>query len=234
VWFSLLFPLIVLVIARFGMWRFVVAAFVVAMVTRVVAYRYSIGDVGSQYLNALADSLPGRIDNFALGMMVAVAYRRGYIAKLRLVWTALCAFSGVILVWYATSLWDDYHFFRQGLWTPIVGNLLTNVGCALLLFGVLGSRGWKKRVFEVTPLRWAGIGCYSLYLVHGAALPLLTGHRFSLSYGLLFVMMVVGVSALTYRLIEKPTMDRGRRPLVPADATPTPAPTGVVHIRVHP
>jgi peptidoglycan/LPS O-acetylase OafA/YrhL len=97
------------------------------------------------------------------------------------------------------------------LWTPIGCNLLTNVGCALLLLGVLGSRGLLKRVFEILPLRWAGIGCYSLYLVHGALVPLLAGHRFSFGYGLFFVMVTAIVSALTYYLIEKPTMDRGRK-----------------------
>lgn len=212
VWFSLLFPIFVILIAHFGMVRFSIVALLVATVTRVVAYRYSIGDVHSPYLNAVADSLPGRIDNFALGMMVATAYRRGFIQTLRPAWLGFSAFSGAIMVWYATSQWDAYYFATQGLWTPIIGNVLTNFGCALLLFSVLGSRSVLKWIFEISFLRVAGIGCYSLYLVHGALLPLFAARfRFSVVQGLLFVAVTGSVSVLTYFLIEKPTMHRGRR-----------------------
>lgn len=210
VWFSLLLPLFVLLISRFGMWRFLLAACAVATLTRLIAYHHSIGYVYLQHLNALADSLPGRIDNFAWGMAVAVAYRRGLIAKLRPALAGAAAFVGAMLVWYATSQWDVYYFSRQGLWAPIGCNILTNAGLALLLVGVLGSRGLLKRTFEILPLRWAGIRCYSLYLVHGMLLPFLIGHRSSVGYGLGFVMVSVGISALTFRLIEKPTMNRGR------------------------
>ncbi|MCC7357821.1 acyltransferase [Candidatus Uhrbacteria bacterium] len=210
VWFSLLFPLFVLAIARFGIWRFLVIAFMTATLTRFAAYRYCIGDIESPYLNVLADSLFGRIDNFALGMMVAVLYRRGIITKLRPFLVGSSALGGTILVWYATSQWDTYYFSKQGLWAPIAGNILINIGCSLLLMGVLGSQGFLKRIFEISLIRWAGIGCYSLYLVHGMLLPFLIGHRFSVVYNLFFLIVIASMSVLTYHLIEKPTMDRGR------------------------
>jgi peptidoglycan/LPS O-acetylase OafA/YrhL len=47
------------------------------------------------------------------------------------------------------------------------------------------------------------------------------------------VILIGGISMLTYQLIEKPTMNRGRRPSVPADAAPNSASAGAVHISVH-
>lgn len=209
--FSLLFPALVWLLARVGVWRWLALAACVSTSTRVIAHHWRIGEVNSPYLNALADSVLGRLDNFALGMAVAVAFARGDLERLGVRRSSACLLSAAGLLAYGTSLWDDHYYSQAGLWAPIVGNACVNVGFALLLAGALGARGWVRRALSWTPLRLAGLGCYSLYLVHGALMPVFRA-RFAASaaWGLGFVAIVCAVSFVTYRWIERPTMRRGR------------------------
>ena len=205
--FSLAFPFLVMLVQRLGMARFVLCACAVALGTRYLAYAHHLGVQNTRTLNTLADSLPGRLDNFALGMAAATLFARGW----RAVRPAIGVAAAFVLFTGSCWLWDTSLALGQpGLSAPLGGYALASAAFFLLLTAALGSRGLLRRVLRFAPLRLAGIGCYSLYLVHvpllwlfhgsprGAMVPVYWGLTGMLSYA-------------TYQLIEKPGMLRGKR-----------------------
>jgi peptidoglycan/LPS O-acetylase OafA/YrhL len=211
--FSLCFPFLVLLVERIGMARFVLAACALALGTRYAAYAHHLGVQNTRTLNTLADSLPGRIDNFALGMAAATLFARGA----RAVRPSIALAAALFLFTGSAWLWDTSLALGQpGLAAPLGGYALASVAFFLLLTAALGSQGLLKRALCIAPLRWAGIGCYSLYLVHVPLLWLFQGHPRGAMIPVYWALSAL-ISYATYRLIEEPGMLRGRR--VPAVAT---------------
>jgi peptidoglycan/LPS O-acetylase OafA/YrhL len=203
--FSVCFPFLVVLVQRVGMARFVVGACAIALGTRYLAYADHLGAQNTRTLNTLADSLPGRLDNFAVGMAAATLLARGS----RAVRPSVAAAAAFVLFTGSCWLWDTSLALGQpGLSAPLGGYALASAAFFLLLTAALGSQGLLKRALCFGPLRAAGIGCYSLYLVHvpllwafhgsprGAQIPVYWALTGALSYA-------------TYRFIEKPGMHRG-------------------------
>ncbi len=207
VWFSLAFPFLVLLVQRIGMARFVAGAVVVALGTRYLAYAHHLGAQNTKTLNTLGDSLLGRIDNFALGMAAATLYVRGY----RGIRPAVGLAAAFVLFTGSCWLWDgDLAFGPASVSTAVVGYLMANVAFFLLLNAALRSEGLLARALCFAPLRAAGIGCYSLYLVH-VPLVLVLDHGPKLPLVPVYWGLTALVSYALYRFVEEPGMLAGRR-----------------------
>ncbi len=205
--FSLAMPLFVLLIRRVGMLRFLAAAIAIGTLTRYLAYADGWGVQKNHNLNTLADSLLGRIDAFALGMAAATLFARRY-EGLR---PSVAVAASFLLFTASAWLWDTHiALARPSLVAPLIGNALASFAFFALLLGALRAEGILARVLTFAPLRAAGVGCYSLYLVHMPVLWIWHGRPHGLEIVAAFALMAV-LSALTYRFIEKPGMELGRR-----------------------
>jgi peptidoglycan/LPS O-acetylase OafA/YrhL len=213
VWFSLAFPFLVLLVRRIGMARFLALSALVALATRYLAYAHHLGVQNTKTLNTLADSLPGRLDNFALGMAAAAWFARRARTPERppLVGPSVGAFAALALFTAAAWLFDrDLVFGPVSPPVAVGAYFMANVAFFLLLLAALEARGPLRRVLSLAPLRAAGIGCYSLYLVHAPLAWLLyCGDRIVLLPA--YLVGTLAVSFATYRLVEKPGMLRGKR-----------------------
>ncbi len=206
VWFSLAFPFLVLLVRRIGMARFVAGAVVIALSTRYLAYAHHLGAQNTKTLNTLADSLPGRIDDFALGMAAATLFTRGY----RGIRPAIGAAAAFALYTGSCWMWDgDLAFGAASTATAVGGYFMASVAFFLLLSAALRSEGLLRRVLCWAPLRAAGIGCYSLYLVH-VPLVLILDHGPKLPLVPVYWGLTALVSYATYRFVEAPGMVAGR------------------------
>jgi peptidoglycan/LPS O-acetylase OafA/YrhL len=207
VWFSLGFPFLVVLVQRIGMARFVAGALVIALGTRYLAYAHHLGAQNTKTLNTLADSLFGRLDNFALGMAAATLFVRGF----RGIGPAVGLAAAFLLFTGSCWLWDsDLAFGAASPRAALGGYLMANVAFFLLLGAALRSEGLLRRILCFAPLRAAGIGCYSIYLVHVPLVWILT-HGPKLPLIPLYWALTGVVSYATYRFIEKPGMLVGRK-----------------------
>jgi peptidoglycan/LPS O-acetylase OafA/YrhL len=207
VWFSLSFPFLVLLARRLGVAKFVALAILVALGTRMLAYGAELGTQTTKTLNTLADSLPGRLDDFALGMAAAALYARGS----RAIGAPVATMAAFMLFTASAWLWD--RDLIMGPVTPPVAvgaYFMANVGFFLLLLAALRSEGALRRVLSFAPLRLAGIGCYSLYLVHAPLAWFLDRAPRAVSVPVYFAATAL-LSFATYRLVEKPMMRLGQR-----------------------
>jgi peptidoglycan/LPS O-acetylase OafA/YrhL len=206
VWFSVAFPFLVLLVQRIGMARFVAGAAAIALSTRYLAYEHHLGVQSTRTLNTLGDSLLGRIDGFALGMAAATIFTRGY----RGIRPAVGVTAAFVLFTGSCWLWDgDLAFGGASVSTAVGGYLMANVAFFLLLSAALRSEGILQRILGFAPLRAAGIGCYSIYLVH-VPLILILDHGPRLALVPVYWGLTALVSYATYRYVEKPGMRAGR------------------------
>jgi peptidoglycan/LPS O-acetylase OafA/YrhL len=148
----LLFPLLLLMVRRWG------AAVMVASVTLVVA---TVGIV-DPHATFVVQSPPDLAALFALGVLAAgivgaSAARRSW----PWAWLALAAAAPVLAaIWWRGSVWTLDHLF----WVDL--SLGPAVAC--LLAGLAtGSPRRLLRLLDARPLRSLGSSSYSLYLTHG-------------------------------------------------------------------
>ncbi len=95
--------------------------------------------------------------------------------------------------------------------------LVVPTAFAVLVFVLLPDRGWVARGLMTRPMQWLGVYSYSIYLCHitimilldwpGRAVPEPWKH----AVGLLYLGLLFGMSMLTYRYIEVPWRERGKR-----------------------
>ena len=152
----LFFPLLLLMVRRFG------AVVMVATVTLVVAAVGIVGPHVGKLDTFVVQSPPDLAALFALGILTA-----GIVGASRArrewpwAWLALAAATPVFAtIWWQGSVWTLGHLF----WV----DLALGPAVACLLAGLASGRPAPLlRVLDSRPIRTLGLSSYSLYLVHG-------------------------------------------------------------------
>ena len=120
----------------------------------------------------------------------------------------LAGLAATLLLGAAWALLDGQQpfLYRGGLWLT---ELLTLV---LIRCALEGERSFVARALSFRPLRWVGTVSYGAYLWHWPVDVVLDGARTSL-HGLqlqaLRIVVTFLISALSYRLLERPIRERG-------------------------
>ncbi len=198
IWFSVLFPFLVLGVRRWGMGSVLAMALVLSLATRFADVPLHDGRAP----NWLSDSIVGRLDDFVVGMAACHYYleRRRQSRPAGAGWVV----SGVVLGLFAFELCD---YVQLGLTTPWARPFINTVLQASLFSLIVGlvfaERGFLRGLLTWGPLQLAGMMCYSLYLWHipvGEALPVVPGR--GLQWHVAYLALLLLLSALPYRYIE--------------------------------
>lgn len=213
----LLFPLLLRVTRRYGIYPMLAGVFVAQMAFRVWAMRY--GTTYGTLSFVLPWSVPGRMFEFALGMWAATVVSspqpRALLPRLRLlgVPAALAAFAVAV----ASK-------GRFGVTHPLT-DLFWTVGFTLLILSAARPNAENDgpglgRLLRWRPLVALGTASYSVYLVHEFVLETLIDafharidlHPGGLFLLPIFVAVTLAVCAVYFRAVEKPLIDFfGRR-----------------------
>jgi len=206
--FYMLLPVIYAALSKLGTRRTLFIVFAVSIVWRIFS---------TSHYHFPADLLPGRIDQFAIGMAAATAGERARALATR--WCALAAAGGlgVVLPLYGWVFWNtggDPPHLVEAFAHPAVGVLL---GIAFLRV----RHGGRIRALEAKPIAALGVVSYSLYLWHLPVLMLVrrTGDAGACLVGGLAAAVIVGV--VSYFVVERPLLRR--RPTRPTEPERVPA-----------
>ncbi len=199
--FSALFPLLILGLRRWGIARFVAAILVLALAARVVGI-WRFPEVQSIAFNT--DGVICRIDEFVLGLLLAHCHAAGRLPRRPAVWAG----AGIALVGLAWVGFDlTLHHALPALSRAVLNNVLDAGLCAVALAALCpGTR--LARALAWPPLQLLGMMCYSLYIWHWPMLGWVMPGKAEMApatfaAGLsLYLFLVVGVAALSYRFIE--------------------------------
>lgn len=187
--FSLAFPLVALAIARLGLARVVGLALAVALAARIAGRLWDPHPLGP---NFIADNIPGRIDEFVLGMALAQLHIAGRMPG----WARHLAWPGLALVLLAWA--GFYQCQYRGF--PTVAMAPLNTVLDLGFLGVLAAAlsGRHHPLLGFAPLQVAGMMCYSLYIWHAPVLQAVQP-----GYGLAAALAVLlALAAASYRWVE--------------------------------
>lgn len=196
--FSLVLPLLVVLIKRYGIGRVTAAMVAFALITRIVTRLMIPLHYGPDWIQDAL--LAGRIDEFALGMLVAKLYVDG---KLPRPGVHLLV-GAVALILAALYLHTAVHAgMAPALAMPFVNNVL-DAGLILLLIHAIGGKSISAHVLSFRPLQVAGMACYSLYLWHYPLVEALGIHQGTATTGglIMFAGSLLLLSGMTYRYVE--------------------------------
>lgn len=202
VWFCVAFPLLVVIARRVGVFRLFLFCAVLGLALRFAGAGNPYFSFGALYLDALSDSLPGRLDDFVLGMLICDLYVRGD-RRMELVPPTAGLIAGILVVTAGCTLWD---YRVVGLidrsYVPLFASVF-HVGFFLAVTSLLAMRSNPlKLLFESRPLQVLGMMSYSLYIWHYLAMDNIVGdNHTALRVGVYLVLLLV-FSALSYRYIE--------------------------------
>jgi peptidoglycan/LPS O-acetylase OafA/YrhL len=196
--FYLAFPLLVLPLLRGRAVWLAVAAVAVAGGMKLTSLLLGPGAEIAQF--------PWRLDTFVAGMVGAtIAYRRPPSAS----WQRALAACGLASL-LAGALYTGQ--YRILWWTqdanPFLRAVWLDITLPALLIGLCGPRVGVARFFATRPVVWLGVISYSIYLWHIPVMDLsrrlIEPHVPRAALFPLLAVAIVGVSAASYYLIERP------------------------------
>lgn len=200
IWFTPFLPVLIWSMRKHGPLRALAAIALAAFVVRCVGAYVPFINV---HINPVKDSVFARMDDFAVGAVLAWAFARGKLPALGLRHVAI----GLVTMAFAGFLWDlrVQQLMPRGLTAGF--NVIQQIGIAILIVSALNIRGRFAEILSVWPLRILGAMCFSIYCWHALLLsPQIQGTPFDLRMQLSFWLALLFLSAVTYRYIEFPTI----------------------------
>lgn len=193
IWFSLLFPLILLGIKKWGIY-----ANLVFFLTFSLIFKY-IGVFYFPEMEMMKHSWFCRIDDFFVGIFLCHMYyqKNQNVTKYAIGKLIL----GIFLILGAMTAFDLIR--RQQLSnsvSPLLYTLL-QLGFSLLILAALHPHNLWNAFCSLRPLRLIGMMCFSLYVWHGIFIEKLIPKETFQNYTVYFVFIFI-FSALTYRFVE--------------------------------
>jgi peptidoglycan/LPS O-acetylase OafA/YrhL len=171
------------------------------------------------------DHLPGRIDQFALGMLAAYAWVRARAAgRIPTPRAANLAFAVAATAFVALPalLYLDGRVEPNELpslhWAVLPWHTLASVAVAVLLVACAAGAPLARRTLEARPLQWLGQVSYSLYLWHLPAVSWVLAQsggkvdaREFWPYFAACLLLSLGLAVLSWWSIERPALRLAHR-----------------------
>jgi peptidoglycan/LPS O-acetylase OafA/YrhL len=200
VWFSVVFPFVILGIYKFGMKKVLCFSLIIAFFVRCIG-NTELFSIGNPYLNPVRDSLAGRFDEFVWGIFLCHLYVNK-IEFMRKISNRMSLIISILFIIAACFLWDYVRLSKISIMiVPFINNIL-DIGLFLLIFSLLAmEKNFLRKIFENYFLQMLGVMCYSIYVWHGIAMTNLL-HDYRAVNLASYAFFLMGISLLSYRYIE--------------------------------
>jgi peptidoglycan/LPS O-acetylase OafA/YrhL len=198
VWFSVVFPLIVVAWRRIGAWPVALVVLALSLCVRL----YAIAFYETGVLHYVKDGIAGRLDDFVVGMALAVLYVKQPLRSRSA--SAALVLAGFLLLNVCALSWDNVQLGNVNQLFSGLFNNLAQVAFGLMIVGLLGAPPrWLRRLFVLWPLQLAGAMSYSLYIWHTAGV--YSSTRSAPIYDIpAYLLISAVIAAMTYCYIEFP------------------------------
>lgn len=210
--FYLIFPFLIAFLNRFG------AIYILGVISITVLVRASLFMTDGSVQDAAYWTILGRFDQFAVGMLVAVAYKRYPKLLSGAIWLPI-SFALLIGWLYLFDKWCGGYYGPGSPNSPsaawVVGPTLEATAYALVVLSYLRFKAIpgivaKNLGFISTAATFLGTISFSIYIWHFPIVQFM--HKFALPFGpmwylnlIFFVFpVVIAASSLSYFIIERP------------------------------
>jgi peptidoglycan/LPS O-acetylase OafA/YrhL len=197
IWFSVLCPFILAYMFRHNVIRALLAICLFSLIVRVGGTYFPFSNLQT---NPVKDSVFGRLDDFAIGIAIAIAFVKGKLPR----WGDMHALAGVFLILGTAVLWDFQ--LQMPKFVSAFFNFGLQAGVALITVAALGKARFTQAILSLWLLRLAGAMCFSLYCWHGLLIgPTMQANPLTLQSIVSFWSALIVISCFSYRFIEFPT-----------------------------
>jgi len=201
IWFSVLFPVFVLLIQRWRTPKVVVGTVIVCAAFAYIGHSIPIERVG--FFWPFTNGIFGSCYEFLLGMMVCDLYIKGGENPVLRRKHAQLFLPGAVLTLGALYLMHHAPFAEL----HTLGTIGFAVGFAFVLLSILSGVYPLRRLLEIWPLQVLGCMCYSIYAWHGIIMnqmipPSTSSLPDTLRLLAPFLFVILALSGLSYRYIE--------------------------------
>lgn len=199
--FSFILPLLILGINRNGIVKFSIFVFVFSFIVRIIAYLNPEFNV-APHLNMIKDSVFGRLDDFATGILLCHWFVIGWKQKWIEENSEVLFLLSIVVITVGCYLSDSVFLkFAPAYCEPFI-NTFFQIGFGAMTLSLLHMRKTALHyLFSNKFIQLSGMMCYSLYLWHGNM-----RWFFIMDYTPLrivsYLMFLFLLSFLTYRYIE--------------------------------
>ncbi|MDA9444702.1 hypothetical protein XH98_37765 [Bradyrhizobium sp. CCBAU 51745] len=200
IWFSLLFPLLILLTARFGLRRLLLLSVVICSAFVVAGHLIAVDRIGM--FRPFVGGIFGSCYQFIFGMLVCDLYVKSRDSVSLRRFQARGLLPGLLVMIAAIYLKDN------GPWAvSILYATIFCAGFAMVLLAVLCGAWSANRLFEAWPIQVVGCMCYSIYAWHSIIMvemipPDTSPLQDTLQLSLPYLAITILLSALSYRYIE--------------------------------
>jgi peptidoglycan/LPS O-acetylase OafA/YrhL len=201
IWFSVLFPVLVLAIRRWEIGTVTIATLAICYAFILTGGAIPISGAGA--LRPFTMGLFGTCYEFVLGMLVCDLYARRLDVRRTPASSLLTLLLGLLLGVLALYL------MHNAAWSAVrsLGGILFAIAFATVLFGSLFAGSPLRPLLENWPLQLLGCMCYSLYAWHGIVMNDMIPPASSMLADTMrllapFAVLILALSALSYRYIE--------------------------------
>lgn len=204
IWFSVFFPFIVISFNKFKPLKIFLIISACSLLIRGIGYSNDFFTLGANlHLNALKDSLVGRLDDFVLGMLLAHFYVSTKNCFQKPTTLYLQFFSGIFILFLACSLWDYCLLgILHNSMIPLTNNI-AQAGFFLIIYSALFiKKGIVRACLTNWPIQVLGMMCYSIYVWHAVGVWPLDRGVYSFWSVLMAIAFMLTLSAFSYRYIE--------------------------------
>jgi peptidoglycan/LPS O-acetylase OafA/YrhL len=206
---SLIFPVLCALVLWMKPAKSLASAILLSLVSAVLLHRLP-------QMNRLLAATPHYMGMFVIGIFLARQQKqisRLYDSLSRTT-RILIAFTCILLFVYSGSVLPAIMLKLTGRFFAFQSEWLTTLGATGIIVLSLNSNFCRELLLS-RPARFLGQVSYSMYLVHGtilfALVHLLYGYVPLLAILPLYLLIVIVVSAVFYRIVEAPAMKWGRR-----------------------
>jgi peptidoglycan/LPS O-acetylase OafA/YrhL len=203
--FSVLFPALLLLRFRIGIAGFLTGSLIFSAGFRVFGNQPRFW-TEHPVLNYVKDGIPGRLDDFVLGMVIAAIFVRAGDWRPSVAQRA-GLFALALTALYATCYGSDAVQLERlpRAVIPFLNNIF-QLGCATGMLALLFSpSGLIRRLWSNRALQLLGMMCYSLYVWHGILIHRIAtdaAGAYTLGRLTAYFMFLLLLSTLSYRYIE--------------------------------
>lgn len=193
-WLSVIFPLCMVALLRFGPRRTFLCALFLATVSRLAAVLL-LDRVGT---SVIMSSFVSQLDVFVVGMLLAQRHSAG--VRTHRPWLHACA--GIVCLWFASSIIESVSQQLLPWETIVFGFMLFTCGWGLCTDAALSAGAFYGKLWY--PLRQLGRMCYSLYAWHVPLMLLCMTWGYFTDAWLFstYLVLLLVITVLSYRYIE--------------------------------
>ena len=161
IWFSLVFPYIVILIKKFGFKNIFIAILIISLVVRLWTTSQGFQPI---YGDPARNNWLARVDDLLVGMLIAKIYfnKPKFLKHFNVFYFVL----GVFLFCVATLISQQIKTYQMGYVNFALLNNYVQISFAMITLYLLNEDRWLSKILNVYPLQYIGIMCYSLYIWH--------------------------------------------------------------------